>query len=189
MGSNIKNAGNLYRIHSCALIVLNSTIFAYNLPMRDKITQSRGSALLIVLFLSSAVLVIFSSFYSVMHEALKSRMSDSSVQSISTAQAVSAATYGLTGSLPDGTRLISQTASGSSYSVFVASGSTVELIRSNTGSITAQLLDGAPARILVPDGATTASGVVYTSLSLTASSAATGTISLTSLGGYSSVLI
>ncbi|MFZ4462171.1 MAG: hypothetical protein ACOYN2_06905, partial [Patescibacteria group bacterium] len=91
--------------------------------------------------------------------------------------------------LPDGTRLISQTASGSSYNVFIASGSTVELNRSNTGSITAQLLDGAPARILIPDGATTASGIVYTSLSLIASNTSTGTISLTSLGGYSSVLI
>lgn len=151
--------------------------------------RSQGSALLMVLFLSSAVLVIFSSFYSVMHEGLKARLWDTPTESIALDDATSGAKYGVVSSLPEGTRVVSQTATGSNFAIFVYSGATTEMTRLSTGAINMTLVDGAAVRVIVPDGVDAASGILFDSLALTTSNTATGSIFLSTLWGYSKLLI
>jgi hypothetical protein len=109
-----------------------------------------------------------------MREGLKARLGDSPADSISVSDAIEGEKYAIAKTLPDGTRLVSRTASGSNYEVMVTSGATVEFSRISTGSVSATLLDGGPVRIIADDGpATTASGVLFDSLTLDTSNAST----------------
>ncbi len=84
-------------------------------------------------------------------------------------------------SLPEGTRVVSQTATGSNFAIFVYSGATTEMTRLSTGAINMTLVDGAAVRVIVPDGVDAASGILFDSLALTTSNTATGSIFLSTL--------